>query len=158
MYSQEHTHFCQNRGPACILGVAKVLLWHGEGQPQLFKCLDIFLRYLGQVTEGSGSMQQPTTHPTMPHPPPGTHPFLPKSGSSLVLLAHQTCCCDMVNAFHSCSSVWISSLGIWARPERLLVACSNPLRIPPCSIHRQERTLFFLILLAYFLWLNNLYV
>src|SRR6056300_1156481 len=67
-----------------------LLLWHGEGQEQLFKCFVVFLRYLGQVREASGSMQQPTAHPTLPHSPPGTHPFLPKSGSSLVFLAWQT--------------------------------------------------------------------
>ena len=119
-----------------------LLLWHGEGQGQLFKCFVVFLRYLGQVREASGSMQQPTAHPTLPHSPPGTHPFLPKSGSSLVSLAWQRCCCGMVRDNHSCSSVWISSLGIWARSERPLVACSNPLRTPPCCIHRQDNTHF----------------
>ena len=40
-----------------VLGLANVLLWHGEGQPQLFKCLDIFLRYLGQVRADYRLMQ-----------------------------------------------------------------------------------------------------
>src|SRR6056300_683939 len=87
-------------------------------------------------------MQQPTTHPTMPHSPPRTHPFLPKSGSSLVFFAKQRCCCDMVKGKYKCPSVLLSCLGIWARSERLLAACSNPLHIPPCRIHRQEHTHF----------------
>src|SRR5210317_1211009 len=109
----------------------------------MFKCFVILLRYLGQVREASGSMQQPTTHPTMPHSPPGPHPSLPKRyGSSTAFYVRQRCCCDTVNGNHCCSSALLSCLGIWARSERLLGACSNPLHIPPCRIHRQEHTHF----------------
>ena len=49
IHRQVHTHFGKNQGPSLCSWHGKGAVWQGKGQIQLFKCLDIFLRYQGKA-------------------------------------------------------------------------------------------------------------